>query len=97
MSCNYFASEEYQYFETKFLSNELNNLYLSYEKQLYHVTTRRDQSKRQKEKANKECVESVNQYSSSEFQNTTLSNDTTLLNILESLLADNTDASSQLI
>ena len=92
MNWNYFASEEQQYFETKFLSNELNNLYLSYEKQLDHITTRRDKSKRQKEKANKEYVESVNQYSSSQFQNTTLSNDTTLLNILESLLADNTDA-----
>ena len=34
----------------------------------------------------------MNQYSSSQFQNTTLSNDTTLLNILESLLADNTEA-----
>ena len=34
----------------------------------------------------------MNQYSSSQFQNTTLSNDTTLLNILESLLADNTAA-----
>ena len=43
-----------------YLSNELNNLYLSYEKQLDHITTRRDQSKRQREKANKECVESVN-------------------------------------
>ena len=43
-----------------------------------------DQSKRQRKKANKECVELVNQYSSSQFQNITLSNDTTLLNILES-------------
>ena len=34
----------------------------------------------------------MNQYSSSQFQNTTLSNDTTLLHILESLLADNTEA-----
>ena len=34
----------------------------------------------------------MNQYSSSQFQNNTLSNDTTLLNTLESLLADNTEA-----
>ena len=72
-----------------YLSNEPNNLYLSYAKQLHHITIRRDQSKRQREKANRE---SVNQYSSSQFQNTTLSNDTTLLNILESHLADNTEA-----
>ena len=45
-------------------------------------------SKRQREKANKECVESLNQYSSFQFQNT-LSKDTTLLNILKSLFADN--------
>ena len=69
---------------TNYLSNELNNLYLSYAKQLDHITTRMDQSKRQRKKANKECVELVNQYSSSQFQNITLSNDTTLLNILES-------------
>ena len=75
-----------------YLSNELNDLYLSYAKQLDHITTRRDQSKRQRQKANKECVESVNQYSSSQFQNTTLSNDTTLLNILENLLAENREA-----
>ena len=68
---------------TNYLSDELNNLYLSYAKQLDHIATWRNQSKRQREKANKECVESVNQYSSSQFQNTTLSNDTTLLNILE--------------
>ena len=49
-------------------------------------------SKRQREKVNKECVESVNQYSSSQFQNTTLTTLTTLLNILESLLADNKEA-----
>ena len=60
-----------------YLSNGLNNLYLSNAKQLDHITTRRDQSKRQRKKANKECVETVNQYSSSQFQNTTLSNDTT--------------------
>ena len=47
-------------------------------------------SKRQREKANKECVESLNQYSSFQFQNT-LSKDTTLLNILKSLFADNTE------
>ena len=75
-----------------YLSNELNNLYLSHAKQLDHITTRRDKSKRQREKANEECVESVNQYSTSQFQNTTLSNDTTLLNILEIVLADNTEA-----
>ena len=75
-----------------YLSNELNNLYLSHAKQLDHITTRRDKLKRQREKANKECVESVNQYSTSQFQNTTLSNDTTLLNILEIVLADNTEA-----
>ena len=46
--------------------------------------------KRQREKANKECVESLNQYSSFQFQNT-LSKDTTLLNILKSLFADNTE------
>ena len=45
-------------------------------------------SKRQREKANKECVELLNQYSSFQFQNT-LSKDTTLLNILKSLFADN--------
>ena len=33
----------------------------------------------------------MNQYSSFQFQNTTLSNGTTLLDILESLLADNTE------
>ena len=66
-----------------YLSNELNNLYLSHAKQLDQITTRRDKLKRQREKANKECVESVNQYSTSQFQNTTLSNDTTLLNILD--------------
>ena len=77
---------------TNYLSDELNNLYLSYAKQLDHIATWRNQSKRQREKANKECVESVNQYSSSQSQNTTLSNDTTLLNILETLLADNTEA-----
>ena len=75
-----------------YLSNDLNNLYLSYAKQLGHITTWRDQSKRQREKANKECVESLDQYSSSQFNNTTLGYDTTLLNILESLLADNTEA-----
>ena len=64
-----------------YLSTELNNLYLSYAKQLDHITTRRDQSKMQREKANKDCIESVNQYSSSQSKNTTLSNDTTLLNI----------------
>ena len=37
-----------------YLSNELNNLYLSYAKQLDHITTWSDQSKRQREKANKE-------------------------------------------
>ena len=37
-----------------YLSNELNNLYLLYAKQLDHITTWSDQSKRQREKANKE-------------------------------------------
>ena len=36
----------------KYLSNELNSLYLSYAKKLNHIATRRNQSKRQREKAN---------------------------------------------
>ena len=71
------------------LSSELHSIYLSHAEKLQHVTSRKKRSAKQPETILEDQEELLYKEKAPSTQNTSLSNDETLLNILEGLLADN--------
>ena len=74
---------------TEPLSSELHSIYSSHAEKLQHVTSRKKQSTKPPETIAEDQEELLDHENAPSTQNTYLSNDKTLLNILEGLLADN--------
>ena len=74
---------------TEPLSSELHSLYLLHAEKLQHVASRKKQSTKHPETIVEDQEELLDHENAPSTQNTSLSNDKTLLNVLEGLLADN--------
>ena len=70
------------------LFSELHSIYLLHADKLQHVTSRKKQSSKQPETIVEDQEELLDHENAPSTQNTSLSNDKTLLNIIEGLLAD---------
>ena len=70
-------------------SSELHSIYLSQAEKLQHVTSRKKRSTKQPETIVEDQEELLDHENAPRTQNTSLSNDKTLFNILEGLIADN--------